>query len=403
MAWRDGKWGGPGDSGFDSPVAVPKFAVMKPWKNLSPLSMALALGGLTAGLTWPGYASEKATITAPAYPPAKKQPPKKAVEAPTKLSDFKTGSTGVNVDAIPLPTVPSIDPKAARQLREKIQREEDWLLETDTGKPKGALDALEESWDLDDGSFSSTRTGAVERKMRTKDREQRKAATGAEADSALEDDLDRKTPRRGRNTLADGEDEDLRSTLGNNGKKGADMKVFGFPTGEALNPFESTSKSKFNERVGGASLGLETLPAESLDSAFKSSEAEYNRRLERLGLSGSADGRLEEPALRADSFGQERQLRADQFTQSLGSSSAGNSAASSGLSGLTTKTDTGLGLPSLAKPMSPVGSFFDKPLGSDFVKPLASPLPSAGGSGSRATDFLRAGGSGFAPIPKTGF
>jgi len=376
---------------------------MKPRKFLSPLSLALALGGLAAGLAWPGYASEKATITAPAYPPAKKQPPKKAIEAPSKLSDFKTGNTGVNVDAIPLPTVPSIDPKAARQLREKIEREKDWLLEGDTGKPKGALDSLEESWDLDDPSSSSSRTGAVERKMRSKDRDQKKADKDAEADSAREDDPDRRTPRRGRNTLSDEEDEDMRSTLGSNGKKGADKKVFEFPTGEALNPFESTSKSKFNERIGGASLGLETKPSESLDSAFKSSEAEYNRRLERLGLSGSADGGLKEPALRADSFGQERQLRADQFTQSLGSSLAGSSPASSGLSGLATKTDAGLGLPSLAKPMAPVGSLFDKPLGSDFVKPLASPLPSAGSSSSRAMDFLRAGGSGFAPIPKTGF
>lgn len=376
---------------------------MKPWKTLSPLSLALALGSLTAGLAWTGYASEKAVITAPAYPPARKQPPKKAVEAPSKLSDFKTGNTGVNVDAIPLPTVPSIDPKAARQLRDKIEREKDWLLEGDTGKPKGGLDALEESWDLDD-STSSPRAGAVERKMRSKDRETRKADGDSDKDELRDDSSDRKTPRRGRNTLADEEDEDMRSTLGSNGKKGADKSVFEFPTGEALNPFESVSKSQFNERIGGASLGLDSKSSEGLDSAFKSSESEYNRRLERLGLSGNPDGGLKEPALRADSFGQERQLRADQFTQSLGASLAGNSPASSGLSGLTTKADTGLGLPSLAKPMSPVGSLFDKPLGGDFIKPLVSPLPSAGSSSSSsALDFLRAGSSGFAPIPKTGF
>lgn len=376
---------------------------MNPWRTFSPLGLALALGGLTAGLSWPGYASEKATITAPAYPPAKKQPPKKAVEAPSKLSDFKTGNNGVNVDAIPLPAVPSIDPKAARQLRDKIEREKDWLLEGDTGKPKGALDALEESWEMDDASASSSRAGAVERKMRSKDRDQKKASKDSEVEGSREGDANRRTPRRGRSTLADEEDEDMRSTLGNNGKKGAEKSVFEFPTGEALNPFESTSKSKFNDRIGGASLGIETKPSESLDSAFKSSEAEYNRRLERLGLSGSADGGLKDPALRADSFGQERQLRADQFTQSLGSSLAGNSSASSGLSGLTTKTDTGFGLPSLAKPMSPVGSLFDKSLGSDFITPLANPLPSAGNSSSRAMDFLRSGASGFAPIPKTGF
>lgn len=377
---------------------------MKPWKTSSPLSLALALGSLTAGLAWTGYASEKATITAPAYPPAKKQPPKKALETTSKLSDFKTGNSGVNVDAIPLPTVPSIDPKAARQLREKIEREKDWLLEGDTGKPKGALEALEESWELDDTSSGSSRAGAVERKMRSKDREKNKPGSDSDLDDVREGDPDRKTPRRGRNTLADEEDEDMRSTLSSHGKKGADKSVFEFPTGEALNPFESVSKSQFNDRIGGASLGLDSKPSESLDSAFKSSESEYNRRLERLGLSGNPDGGLKEPALRADTFGQERQLRADQFTQSLGASLAGNSPASSGLSGLTTKADTGLGLPSLAKPMSPVGSLFDKPLGGDFIKPLVSPLPSAGSSSSSsALDFLRAGSSGFAPIPKTGF
>ncbi len=371
---------------------------MKPWKYLTPLTLGLALGGLA----WPAHASEKATITAPAYPPAKKQPPKKAVESPTKLSDFKTGNTGVNVDAIPLPTVPSIDPKAARQLRDKIDREKDWLLEGDTGQPKGALEALEESWDLDDSS-SSTRTGAVERKMRSKNRDKEKADRDSNEDDPRDDSSGRKTPRRGQNSLADDEEDDLRPSLGTNGKKGADKGSFEFPTSESLNPFESAGKSRFNERVGGISPAFDTKASESLDTTFKSSEAEYNRRLERLGLSTGTDGGLKEPALRADSFGQDRQLRADQFTQSLGSTLAGGSPAASGLSGLTTKTDSGLGLPSLAKPFSPVGGLFDKPLGGDLIKPFASPLPSAGSAGSRATDFLRAGSSGFAPIPKTGF
>lgn len=351
------------------------------------LTFSVGLASLLGSLPLPAVASERAIITAPSVPPPKVQSNKKQAEAPSNLGSFKSGNTGVNVDAIPLPTVPSIDPKAARQLRDRIEKEKDWLLEDGVAEPTDGAKALEEAWEL--GDTKAPRKSAIERRLRSKDRE---SGDRSEEGSRDRDNPSKegRTPRRGK---PDADKEEEGFTYRGEREK---APGFNFPAEKSLNPFEAANKTSFNERVGGHQPGFIDKSDLDFGSSLKSAEVDYSRRMERLGLTGSADSILKEPAARVDTLGQERQMRVDQFTQALGGTT-GNS-----LSGLTTGTDSGLSLPSLSKPATAAGSFFDKPLGTDLVRPFAAPA-AASGTGSRATDFLRNGGGGFSPIPRTTF
>lgn len=351
------------------------------------LTLSVGLVSLLGSLPLPAVAGERAIITAPSVPPPKVQSNKKQVEAPSNLGSFRSGSPGVNVDAIPLPTVPSIDPKAARQLRDRIEKEKDWLLEEGVAEPTDGTKALEEAWEL--GDTKAPRKSAIERRLRSKDRE-----TGDRSEEGARDrenpSKDGRTPRRGK---PDADKEEEGFTYRGEREK---APGFNFPAEKSLNPFEAANKTSFNERVGGHQAGFLDKADLELGSSLKSAEADYSRRMERLGLTGSADSVLKEPAIRVDTLGQERQMRVDQFTQALGGTT-GNS-----LSGLATGTESSLALPSLAKPAAAAGNFFDKPLGTDLVRPFAAPAAAAGAS-SRATDFLRNGGGGFTPLPRTSF
>ncbi len=365
---------------------------MIPRMTASRLSMAASLGVVLTVAPLPGAASEKAIITAPAVAPRKAAESRKQVESRSALDSFKSGGNEVNVDAIPLPSVPSIDPKAARQLKEKLAKEKDWLLEGDIGQPTDPTKALEEAWEL--GDSKSGRAGAIERRLRSKDRETAGRDRGDKRDRDGRPTAER-TPRRGQTDSDDDEEVIGRANT-------AKSAGFTFPGGpdlapKDLNPFESASKSAFNDRVGGQQAGFVTKADAEFTATLKSSEADYGRRMERLGLTGAADGSMRDPILRADTLGQERQMRVDQFTQALGGTTG---SAFSGLAGATAEAGA-LSLPSFSKPPTSVGSFFDKPVGGDLARPFSSPIvPDAGPS--RATDFLR-NSSGFAPLPRSTF
>lgn len=352
------------------------------------LTFSVGLASLLGAIPLPSVASERAIITAPSVPPPKVQSNKKQAEAPSNLGSFKSGNTGVNLDAIPLPTVPSIDPKAARQLRDRIEKEKDWLLEDGMDEPVSGAKALEEAWEL--GDTKTPRKSAIERRLRGKDRESGDRSEEGSRDRDAQG-RDGRSPRRGK-PETEKEEEDGFSYRGDR----ANAPGFNLPGEKSLNPFEAANKTSFNERMGGHQGGIFDKSELDLGSSIKAAEADYVRRMERLGLTGSADSVLKDPAIRVDALGQERQMRVDQFTQALGGTT-GNS-----LSGLASSAESSLALPSLAKPATPAGNFFDKPLGTDLVRPFAAPA-AASGTASRANDFLRNGGSGFAPLPRTSF
>jgi hypothetical protein len=159
------------------------------------LTFSVGLASLLGAIPLPSVASERAIITAPSVPPPKVQSNKKQAEAPSNLGSFKSGNTGVNLDAIPLPTVPSIDPKAARQLRDRIEKEKDWLLEDGMDEPVSGAKALEEAWEL--GDTKTPRKSAIERRLRGKDRESGDRSEEGSRDRDAQG-RDGRSPRRGK-------------------------------------------------------------------------------------------------------------------------------------------------------------------------------------------------------------
>lgn len=354
------------------------------------LTFAVVLGMVPAVAPLPAAASEKATITAPVTPPRKHTTSKSQVEGPSPFRSLKSGDSGGSpLDASSLPTVPSIDPKAARQLIDKLEKDRDWLLD-DTGLDQvDTTKGLEDAWEIDDPK--ERKRNAIERKLLGKEKDP-KAERSAAADREREELENRgRTPRRGSGDF-DGE-TDL-----NRRSEALELRGSSAPGERELNPFQSANAGS-NERAdrafGSQSGFIGGRSGTEFESPLKTAEADFNRRMERLGLTPAASFGPKESAMQPEAWGQERQMRVDQFTQAL----SGNTA----LSGLGSGALTGGSAASFSSPASSSGSaaLFDKPM-SDFSKsflPAVQPTPAA----SRGFDFITTPRVGIQPLPKLGF
>ncbi len=350
------------------------------------LTFAVVVGAVSALVPLPVAASEKATITAPAVAPPKHTTSKSQVDSPSAFRSMKSGdSTGPILDASSLPAVPSIDPKAAKQMLQKLEKDRDWLLD-DTGLDRvDTTKGLEDAWETEDPK--AKRRSALERKLLGKENEPKsQSRTGDSADEAPENR--NRTSRRGSGDFDVDDDLNRRSDA-------LELRGFSAPGQRDLNPFEASSANSRDraDRAFGSQEGfIGGRPVADFESPFKKSDTDFTRRMDRLGLSSAEASGLREPVMRSETFGEGRQMRVDQFTQAL----QGNSA----LSGLNSAGSASATVPTFSTPTTG-SSLFDRP-GSDFSKSFTMPsLPTP--AASRGFDLITAPRVSIQPLPKATF
>jgi hypothetical protein len=333
----------------------------------------------------PAWASEKATITAPAGPPTQHTTSKTRVEGPSPFRSLKSGdSAGAIMDSPTLPTVPSLDPKAAREILDKLAKDRDWLLD-DTGLEQvETTQALEDAWEIDDSK--STKRSAIERKLLGKDRESQTGRKPSNRGQETTEALSRNS-RRGSGDF-DGEDDSNRR------RDALELRGFNAPGERELNPFQSfnaNSTDRADRAFGSQSGFIGGRSSSEFESPFKTAETDFSRRMERLGLTPAAESKTRDPAMWGEALSQPRQMRVDQFTQALG----GNSS----LSGLNAGNSATATAPTFSTPASS-SALFDKPV-SDFSKSFSAPsLPAPA---ARGFDLITTPRVSIQPLPKATF